>query len=199
MQEKGSTPTSLAVICYVVNQNNGRYMTFAEMGRWFQDGATAIDYPFANSRPDTFQVDASDRVWFKPDGVDNRWIRGVRTPHCRDQLVRLHGPIGADAVCRVRVGRHGAFVLWAASSSPDVQYYNVYRYFDGAAAVKLGTATGVFYYDTTAVNGSPHNYYVKAVDYAGNEGAASATMTTTPGTILSHRAPSLLRVLVPRP
>jgi fibronectin type 3 domain-containing protein len=49
---------------------------------------------------------------------------------------------------------------------------------------------GIYYYDNTAINGSPHNYYVKAVDYAGNESAASATMTTTPGTILSLASPA---------
>jgi fibronectin type 3 domain-containing protein len=186
---EGLNADELGRICYVVNQNNGRYMTFAEMGRWFQDGATAIDYPFDNSRPDTFLVDASDRVWFKPDGVDNRWIRGIRAPSSVANSFDTTAPL-SPTLYVASGSDETALVMWAPSLSPDVQYYNVYRYFDGASAVKIGTATGIYYYDNTAINGSPHNYYVKAVDYAGNESAASATMTTTPGTIMSLASPA---------
>jgi hypothetical protein len=87
-------------------------------------------------------------------------------------------------------GRDGSCAV-GSSLSPDVQYYNVYRFFDGSAdTVKVGTATSAPYYDNTAINGSPHNYYVTAVDYAGNESDPSATMATTPGTILPLNRPA---------
>jgi fibronectin type 3 domain-containing protein len=97
---------------------------------------------------------------------------------------------GAPTISLAFGYNNAAFVQWSASASEDVQYYNVYRYFDGASAVKIGTSTSANYFDTTAINGSPHNYYVTAVDRAGNESVASSTMTTTPGTIISVGRPA---------
>jgi hypothetical protein len=75
---EGMNADELGRICYVTNLLGGRYMTVAELGQWYDGGSTSIDYPFANGRPDTFQIYAHDRVWAKPNGIDNRWIRGVR-------------------------------------------------------------------------------------------------------------------------
>jgi fibronectin type 3 domain-containing protein len=187
---EGVNADELGRMCYVTNLLNGRYMTAAEIGEWQAAGSTFIDHPFNSSRPDTFRMYADDRVWVKPNGIDNRWIRGVRTPAAVTNSFDTAAPLsptlyvasGSDAT---------ALVLWAPSLSPDVQYYNVYRFFDGSAdTVKVGTATSAPYYDNTAINGSPHNYYVTAVDYAGNESDPSATMATTPGTILPLNRPA---------
>jgi hypothetical protein len=62
----------------VVDATGGRYMTQAEYGRWIQASATPVATPPAFAQPDSFSFDAADRVWFKPHGVDNKWIRGVK-------------------------------------------------------------------------------------------------------------------------
>jgi hypothetical protein len=46
--------------------------------RALKAGATPIDYPYAGVKADTLMQPASKRVWFKPHGIDNRWIRGVK-------------------------------------------------------------------------------------------------------------------------
>jgi fibronectin type 3 domain-containing protein len=162
----------------------------SDYARWIKAGATAVDSPNRAAVPDTFESTAAQRVWFKPNGVDNRWIRGLRTPQAVVNSFDSTAP-SAPTLSVASGSNDMALLVWDASSSPDVQYYNIYRFFDGAAdTVKIGTATATNYFDNTAINGSPHNYYVKAVDYAGNESAASATMTTTPGTILSLASPA---------
>jgi hypothetical protein len=55
-----------------------RYMTVGEYARWIKAGATAVASPNRAAVPDTFESTVNDRVWFKPNGVDNRWIRGVK-------------------------------------------------------------------------------------------------------------------------
>jgi hypothetical protein len=49
-----------------------------ELAEWYATYGTAVDHPLNAARSDTFDVHAADRVWFKPHGIDNRWIRGVR-------------------------------------------------------------------------------------------------------------------------
>jgi hypothetical protein len=56
----------------------GKYMGFAEYKEWIKGGATMVDTPAFATAPDTFAAVAADRIWGKPQGVDNRWIRGVR-------------------------------------------------------------------------------------------------------------------------
>ena len=75
---EGVNADEMGRICYVTNLLGGRYMTAAELGRWYAASSTFIDHPFNASRPDTFRVYEADAVWAKPNGVDNRWIRGVR-------------------------------------------------------------------------------------------------------------------------
>jgi hypothetical protein len=50
----------------------------AEYARWIKAGSTAVDSPNRAAVPDTFESTAAQRVWYKPNGIDNRWIRGVR-------------------------------------------------------------------------------------------------------------------------
>lgn len=59
----------------VVDEMNGRWMRLSEYGRWIQTYATPIDRPAAL---DTFNFLEADNVWFKADGVDQTWIRGVK-------------------------------------------------------------------------------------------------------------------------
>ena len=75
---EGVNADEIGRICYVTNLLGGRYMTVAELGNWFAASSTFIDHPFNAARPDTFRMYEADGVWAKPDGVDNRWIRGVR-------------------------------------------------------------------------------------------------------------------------
>ena len=75
---EGVNADELDAICDVTDLFGGRYMTMAELGDWYAASSTFIDHPFNASRPDTFQMFATDRVWAKPNGIDNRWIRGVR-------------------------------------------------------------------------------------------------------------------------
>lgn len=55
-----------------------RYMTVGEYARWIKAGATAVASPNRAAVPDTFESTVNDRVWFKPHGVDNRWIKNVK-------------------------------------------------------------------------------------------------------------------------
>ena len=56
----------------------GRYMGFAEYKDWIKAFSTGIATPAFATAPDTFQVQASEKIWCIPQGVDNRWIRGVK-------------------------------------------------------------------------------------------------------------------------
>lgn len=71
-------PDELGELGRAVIRLGGRFMTSGELAEWYAAYGTAVDHPFNAARSDTFDVEATDRVWFKPDGVDNRWIRGVK-------------------------------------------------------------------------------------------------------------------------
>lgn len=65
----------------VLDENDalgGRYMTVSEYAAWIKAGATAVDSPDRAAVPDTFESTAGQGVWYKPHGIDNRWIRGVK-------------------------------------------------------------------------------------------------------------------------
>jgi hypothetical protein len=180
----GIDPEEMRWMLQVAQEEGAWIASASEASNWLKSGSAAINTPAAAAKPDSFKYEASDRVWFKPNGIDNRWIRSVPVPAAQIQSFDTVDP---DApTLSVVFGADGqSVIVWSASPSTDVQYYNVYRYFDGASAVKIGTSTTTNYFDTTAINGSPHNYYVTAVDHAGNESVASATMTTTPGDIMT--------------
>lgn len=88
-------------------------------------------------------------------------------------------------------GLDGMSVLtWTPSVSADKALVNVYRYFDGAAAVKIGESGSESYIDTSAVNGSPHNYYITVNDMSGNESEASEHVRVVPGDIETLTRPA---------
>jgi hypothetical protein len=71
-------PEELRWMLEVAVEEGAAFMTIAEFGAWIRQWATAVDSPDRAAVPDTFESTAADRVWFKPDGVDNRFIPGVR-------------------------------------------------------------------------------------------------------------------------
>jgi len=78
LYSQGIEGPELGAMLDVVDEFGGRYMGMAEYGDWVMAGGTPIDTPPTFAQADSMKYEAADRVWFKPDGVDNRWIRGVR-------------------------------------------------------------------------------------------------------------------------
>lgn len=78
--QDGVNPEELDAVLDAVDTfaGGGRYMTYAEYKEWIKGSATMIASPDRAAVPDTFESSASDRIWAKPNGIDNRWIRGVR-------------------------------------------------------------------------------------------------------------------------
>jgi hypothetical protein len=78
----GIDPVELGAMLDVVDEIGARYMTASDLGRWRRATAQAIDTPagFYNAPAvdDSAKYFAADEVWFKPNGIDNRWIRGVK-------------------------------------------------------------------------------------------------------------------------
>ncbi len=74
----GAQPSEIRAMLQVVDELGGAYMTISEYAAWMKAGSTAVGTPVGYAQPDTFRFDAADAVWYKPNGVDNRWIRGVR-------------------------------------------------------------------------------------------------------------------------
>jgi len=78
----GVNPEELGAMLDVVDEFGARYMTASDLGRWRRATGTAIDTPTgyynASADDDSARYYAHERVWYKPDGVDNRWIRGVK-------------------------------------------------------------------------------------------------------------------------
>ena len=181
---EGINADELGRLCYVTNLLGGRYMTAAELGQWYEDNSTPIDYPFANGRPDTFQIYATDRVWAKPDGVDNRFIPGLRQPTI---AANFDNTTPAAPTGLIAYGQDGSCILtWTASTAVEPVSYRVYRYYDGSPDTTLvGTTNSVYFVDSNVTNGSPHNYFVTSRDAAGNESADSVHDAATPGTILT--------------
>ena len=80
------------------------------------------------------------------------------------------------------VGGDGEVTLtWAAATPAEPTWYKVYRFFDGATDTTLLTTTvELTYTDHTAINGSPHNYFITAVDMEGNESKDSNHIAASP-------------------
>lgn len=190
----GIDPVELGAMLDVVDEIGARYMTASDLGRWRRVTAQAIDTPagFYNApvSDDSAKYFATDETWYKPNGIDNRWIPSIRTPRAVvNSFDSTAPPAPASALA---YGQNGSAVLtWAPSATAEAVSYRIYRFFDNAADTTLvGTSNTPFYQDLTAVNGSPHNYYVTAVDEAGNESDPTASFATTPGTIISLPRPA---------
>jgi hypothetical protein len=63
----GVNANELGAMLDVVDALGGRYMTTGEYTEWIKSKATAVPTPFNYAQPDTFRVEASERVWFIPD------------------------------------------------------------------------------------------------------------------------------------
>ncbi len=64
---EGVNTDELDAMLQVVDATGGRYMTASEYTNWIKARATAVATPASYAQPDTFKVQASDRVWFIPD------------------------------------------------------------------------------------------------------------------------------------
>jgi hypothetical protein len=71
-------PEEMRWILQVVDSEGGAYMTATEYGDWMRSWGTPIDTPAAYGQAAPFNFSAAYKVWIKPDGIDNRWIRGVK-------------------------------------------------------------------------------------------------------------------------
>jgi hypothetical protein len=72
----GINADELSVMLDVVEEENGWAARASDFGRWNQQWATAVGTPLAYAQDDSFCFTAADRVWYQPDGVGNRFIRG---------------------------------------------------------------------------------------------------------------------------
>jgi hypothetical protein len=94
------------------------------------------------------------------------------------------------------VSTNGVFLEWTASADPDSVYYNVYRFYDGATDTQtVATHLGLpEYYDTPIIKGSPHNYFVSALDAAGNESFDSNVTRAVPVAIMNIPRPAYMAI-----
>jgi len=89
-------------------------------------------------------------------------------------------------------GNTEADIAWDASSSGDVQEYNLYRSKDGGSGwTKVATLTETSYTDTGLTNGTQYHYYATAIDEAGNESVASNTESVIPADKSAPAVPSV--------
>lgn len=57
---------------------NAWICTASEYAAWVRSGSAAVATPVGYAQPDSFRFTAEQGVWYKPNGIDNRWIRGVK-------------------------------------------------------------------------------------------------------------------------
>ena len=62
----------------VVEETNGVAMTLSDYSRWMRQWATPVATPASYAQPDTFKYRADDEIWYIPNGMDGRFIRGWR-------------------------------------------------------------------------------------------------------------------------
>jgi hypothetical protein len=74
----GVDPEEMRAMLQVAVEEGAWICTASEYSNWIKGKSTAIATPVGYAQPDSFRFDAGDAVWFKPHGVDQRWIRGVR-------------------------------------------------------------------------------------------------------------------------
>lgn len=184
----GINPDELGAMLDVVDELGVPYMRASEYGRWRRSTGTPIDTPDgyynAPADDDSARFYAHEGVWYKPDGIDNRLIPGLRDiSYAR---AADNTPPGAPAVYASFAQDSQCAVFWSAAPGEGASHFNVYRFFDNAADTTLLAmvpSAQTYYVDTSAVNGSPHNYFVRARDASGNLSAASSTSRLFPGTI----------------
>jgi hypothetical protein len=78
----GVNGDDLGAFCTVADSLGVRYMTTGEYVTWTKGYAAPVNYPYGAAKPAMYAQYQNDehRVWMKPYGVDNRWIRNVAKP-----------------------------------------------------------------------------------------------------------------------
>jgi hypothetical protein len=74
----GVDASELKAALVALTEFNTRIGSLAEYTTSIQAASTPVATPAAFAMPDTFKFTAEQGVWYLPDGVDDRWIRGVR-------------------------------------------------------------------------------------------------------------------------
>lgn len=74
----GIDPEEMRWILKEAVAQNAWICTVSEYAAWIKGGSAAVATPVGYAQPDSFRFDATDRVWFKPNGVDARWIKNVK-------------------------------------------------------------------------------------------------------------------------
>ncbi len=107
------------------------------------------------------------------------WVSCVFGSSCGG--VDTEAPALPDALV-AEAGDGTVALSWAASPSPDLLNYTIYRSDNGQAAVALASvaAGAVAYVDDTVVNDTPYSYAISATDLSGNESARTSSVTTGP-------------------
>lgn len=75
----GINAEELDAILDVVEEENGWAARASDFARWNQSWATPVATPLAYAQNDSFRFGAADLTWYVPDGVDGRFMRGLRT------------------------------------------------------------------------------------------------------------------------
>lgn len=76
--QHGINADELSALLDVVEEENGWAARASDFGRWNQQWATPMGTPLAYAQDDSFRFAPSEHVWYQPDGLDNRFIRGYR-------------------------------------------------------------------------------------------------------------------------
>ncbi len=71
-------PAEMDWILEVLDDYNIWYGTDTQYTAWMAANGTAMDTPAAFAQPDSFKYTAADKIWYLPDGVDGRFIPGVK-------------------------------------------------------------------------------------------------------------------------
>ncbi len=88
----------------------------------------------------------------------------------------------------------GIFIRWARSAEVDIASYQVFRALPPEPFISLGSTEGPAYFDSTALVGQQYRFAVSAMDYSGNQGQPSASVSgiladgVAPGSVDSFEA-----------
>ena len=186
---EGVDPSELEAMLDVLDEYGIPTMRASELGRWRRNNGEAISTPTGYAANDSLSYGSLDRVWFIPDGVDNRFIRGVRTDE-KDYNFDTTAPLPPSNLVATGFDEY-VLLDWDASPSAETVRYTVYRYFDGSPdTVTVASGIADTYYVATAINGTEHFYFVSASDNTDNESYDSDHASATPGGTLGLQYPA---------
>jgi len=180
--DEGVDPDELEVICDVLDEYGIPTMRASELGRHRRSGAVEVTTPYGYAANDSLKFSLGDRVWYIPNGVDERHIRGVRTTRAEAAAIDVpEAPTGLD----VGTEPTSAYLSWEANTEGDLASYSVYRKIDaGAYALYKDNIPSAWYNDISiAADSATYYYKVTAVDDDSNESGFSGEATSTPTVI----------------